>query len=160
MRNLVYRNIELDEIWGFAGKKRVRGLNDDPGLGDVWTFMALDRETKIVPSFVVGKRDRYHANVFMEDLAARLRLGPQLSSDALAAYRDAVERGFGAEVDYRQVVKTYAVVDLNRDAASRYSPAEVVSIDKSVVQGFPDLGQITTSHVEKQNHTVRCMCGA
>lgn len=107
---------------------------------------------------IVGKRDMYHARAFMEDLAGRLSRRVQLSSDALAAYPEAVERGFGSEVDYGQLVKTYAVTNLNKDAASRYSPAEVVKAEKTVIKGMPDVNHITTSHIEKQNHTLRMHC--
>ena len=115
-------------------------------------------DTKLIPSFVVGKRDMYHAQVFMEDLASRLSRRVQISSDALNAYPEAVERGFGSEVDYAQLVKTYAVTSLNKDAASRYSPAEVVKAEKTIVTGMPDVSRITTSHIEKQNHTLRMHC--
>ncbi len=125
--------------------------------GDVWTFIALDADTKLIPSFVVGKRDVYHARDFMEDLAGRLSRRVQISSDALHAYPEAVERGFGSEVDYGQLVKTYAVVNLNKDAASRYSPAEVVRTERTYC-GMPDVSRISTSHVEKQNHTLRMHC--
>jgi IS1 family transposase len=94
----------------------------------------------------------------MEDLAGRLSRRVQISTDALKAYPEAVERGFGSEVDYAQLVKTYAVTNLNKDAASRYSPAEVVKTEKTIVQGMPDVNRITTSHVEKQNHTLRMHC--
>ncbi len=82
----------------------------------------------------------------------------QISSDSLDAYAGAVERGFGCEVDYGQISKTYSFVSLNKDAASRYSPAEVVSVEKTVVTGMPDVSRISTSHVEKQNHTLRMHC--
>jgi IS1 family transposase len=82
----------------------------------VWTFISLDLKSKIVPNLVYGKRDVYHARAFMEDLAGRLSRRIQLSSDALASYPEAVERGFGCEVDYGQLVKTYAVTNLNKDA--------------------------------------------
>jgi hypothetical protein len=95
---------------------------------------------------------------FMEDLAGRLSRRVQLSSDALNAYPEAVESGFGSEVDYGQLVKTYGVVNLNKDAASRYSPAEVVKTERTVISGMPDVSHITTSHVEKQNHTLRMHC--
>lgn len=156
-RGISARQIEVDEIWGFVGAKR-RNAARAGAYGDVWTFIALDADTKLIPSFVIGKRDLYHARAFMEDLAGRLSRRVQLSSDALNAYPEAVERGFGAEVDYAQLVKTYAVVNLNKDAASRYSPAEVVSIEKTVIQGMPDITRVTTSHVEKQNHTLRMHC--
>jgi hypothetical protein len=81
-----------------------------------------------------------------------------VSSDSLASYADAIERGFGCEVDYGQISKTYAVVNLNKDAASRYSPVEVVSVEKTVVSGMPDVSRISTSHIEKQNHTLRMHC--
>lgn len=158
MRGLPCQDIQVDEIWGFIGKKQKRVLGDDPGVGDVWTWVALDRETKLVPSFIVGKRTAYYANAFMADLAARLRMRPHLSSDALSAYNEAVERGFGSECDYGQIVKAYTVVNLNKDAASRYSPAEVCSVTKTAIAGEPDFSKICTSHVEKQNHTLRMHC--
>src|SRR5208282_2014259 len=108
-----------------------------------------------IPSFIVGKRDAYHAKAFMEDLARRLALRVQLSSDAMISHPEAVEGGFGSEVDYGQLVKTYGVTNLNKDAASRYSPAEVVKAERTVIMGMPDVSRITTSHVEKQNHTLR-----
>src|SRR5436190_23053933 len=157
MRNLSCKAIEVDEIWGFIGAKR-KNAQRAGVYGDVWTFIALDADTKLIPSFVVGKRDAYHARAFMEDLAGRMSNRVQISSDALSAYNEAVERGFGSEVDYGQIVKTYGVVNLNKDAASRYSPAEVVATEKTVVTGMPDVSRISTSHVEKQNHTLRMHC--
>jgi IS1 family transposase/uncharacterized protein YerC len=157
MRNLPCSKIEVDEIWGFIGAKR-KNAERTGHYGDVWTFIGLDAETKLIPSFVVGKRDSYHAKAFMQDLAGRMSNRVQLSSDSLGAYGDAVERGFGSEVDYGQIVKTYGVVNLNKDAASRYSPAEVVKVEKTVVCGMPDISTVTTSHIEKQNHTLRMHC--
>ena len=157
MRGLQSSHIEVDEIWGFIGAKR-RNADRVGAYGDVWTFIALDADTKLIPAFVVGKRDAYHARTFMEDLATRLSRRVQISSDALAAYPDAVDRGFGSEVDYGQLVKTYGTVNLNQDAASRYSPAEVVRTAKTIVTGMPDVSRISTSHIEKQNHTLRMHC--
>ena len=157
MRNLGCRHIEVDEIWGFIGAKR-RNAARCGAYGDVWTFIALDSESKLIPCFVVGKRDTYHANCFIEDLAARVSNRIQVSTDALAAYPNALERGFGSEVDYGQIVKTYDVVNLNKEAASRYSPAEVVKVERTVVTGMPDVNRITTSHVESQNLTLRMHC--
>jgi IS1 family transposase len=156
-RGLQCQQIEVDEIWGFIGAKR-KVAHKVGAYGDVWTFIALDADTKLIPSYVVGKRDMYHARAFMEDLAGRMSRRIQLSSDALNAYPEAVERGFGSEVDYGQLVKTYGVTNLNKDAASRYSPAEVVKTERTVVAGMPDISRITTSHVEKQNHTLRMHC--
>jgi IS1 family transposase len=158
MRNLSCASIQIDEIWGFIGKKKRNVSASDTGVGDVWTFIALDRDSKLIPTVLVGKRDTYHARAFCDDLASRLANRVQITSDALAAYPDAIERGFGSEVDYAQIVKTYSVVNLNRDAASRYSPAEVVRTEKHVVCGEPKRELISTSHVEKQNHTLRMHC--
>ena len=82
----------------------------------------------------------------------------QLSSDGLAAYRETVEKEFGSEVDYGQIVKTYSITNLNKDAASRYSPAEVVKTEKTLVCGMPNMAMVSTSHIEKQNHALRMHC--
>ena len=160
MHNIISHHVEIDEIWGFIGKKNKNAtpLERNTGSGDVWTFIALDADTKLIPSFVVGKRDAYHANMFLGDLASRMAKRIQISSDQLAAYPEAVERGFGSEVDYAQLVKTYSVSSLHKDAASRYSPADVVRTEKKLIQGAPDFTLISTSHVEKQNHTLRMHC--
>lgn len=157
MRNLTCHHIEVDEIWGFIGAKR-KIAKQVGAYGDVWTFIALDPDTKLIPSYVVGKRDAYHSKAFIADLAERITNRTQISSDALSTYADAIERGFGSEVDYGQISKTYALTNLNKDAASRYSPAEVVKIEKVVMSGMPDVGRICTSHIEKQNHTLRMHC--
>lgn len=160
MRDLPCKQIEVDEIWGFVGAKQ-KNAERAGAYGDVWTFIALDADTKLIPSFLVGKRDAYHAKTFMGDLASRLRNRVQISSDGLSAYQDATERAFGSEVDYGQVVKTYSVILLGKNglpAAVRYSPAEVVKVEKTVVTGSPDVTRISTSHVEKQNHTLRMHC--
>ena len=157
MRNLNCQHIEVDEIWGFIGAKR-RNAERAGAYGDVWTYIALDAESKLIPSFVVGKRDRYHTRTFMEDLAGRLSRQVQLSSDAMHAYPEAVEAGFGTKVDYGQIVKTYSVTQLTKEAATRYSPAEVVEVERKIIHGNPVVARITTSHVEKQNHTLRMHC--
>src|SRR5208337_3090167 len=157
MRGLTCKQIEVDEIWGFVGAKQ-KNANRAGAYGDVWTFIALDADTKLIPSFIVGKRDAYHAKTFIADLATRLKKRVQVSSDALAAYADAMERGFGTEVDYGQISKTFAFTNLDKSAAGRYSPAEVVKIEKTVVSGMPDVSRISTSHIEKQNHTLRMHC--
>jgi IS1 family transposase len=97
MRGLNCCQIEIDEIWGFIGAKRNNA--DSTGVyGDVWTFIAMDADTKLIPSFTVGKRDAYHAKAFIADLAARMQKRVQVSSDSLNAYANAMERGFGSEV--------------------------------------------------------------
>jgi IS1 family transposase len=160
MRGLNCKNLEIDEIWGFIGAKR-KNAQRAGVYGDVWTFIALDADSKLIPSFIVGKRDAYHAKAFMDDLASRLALRVQISSDALAAYPDAFERSFGTDADYGQIVKTYSVTPLgmaSAPAAVRYSPAEVVKVERTIVSGTPDVARITTSHIEKQNHTLRMHC--
>jgi IS1 family transposase len=157
MRGLKCDHVEVDEIWGFIGAKR-KNADRVGAYGDVWTFIALDADTKLIPSFVVGKRDAYHAKMFISDLASRMQKRVQVSSDSLAAYADAMERGFGTNVDYGQISKTYSFVNLTQNAAGRYSPAEVVKTEKTIVSGMPDVDRISTSHVEKQNHTLRMHC--
>jgi len=158
MQNLELGSIEVDEIWGLIGKKQknVRRSDDKLLVGDVWTYIALDVQTKLIPSYIVGKRDAYHTNAFMFDLSARIKNRVQISSDAMQSYASAVERGFGAGVDYAQIVKTYASDD--RYPQGKYSAPEVVSVEKSVVIGSPREALISTSHVEKQNHTLRMHC--
>jgi IS1 family transposase len=157
MRNLPCKTLEVDEIWGFIGAKR-RNAERTGNYGDVWTFICIDADTKLIPAHIVGKRDAYHAKAFMDDVAGRMKNEVQISSDALAAYTDAVERAFGGAVNYGQISKTYSLTSFNKEAAARYSPCEVVKVEKTVVQGMPDVNRITTSHVEKQNHTLRMHC--
>jgi IS1 family transposase len=135
-----------------------KNANRVGAYGDVWTFIALDADSKLIPSFTVGKRDAYHAKAFIADLATRMQKRVQVSSDSLAAYADTMERGFGSEVDYGQISKTYALVNVTKGAASRYSPAEVVKTEKTIISGMPDVNLISTSHVEKQNHRLRMHC--
>ena len=156
MHGITCSKIQMDEIWGFIGKKQknLKPSDEAKGLGDVWTFVAIDADTRMVPAYRVGKRDAYTANCFVEDLAARLdgeRV--QISTDALAAYTDAIERGFGSEADYGQIVKTYGATDM--EGRRRYSPAEIVHITRKVVSGKPDQNHISTSYVERQNLTMR-----
>jgi IS1 family transposase len=160
MRGLNCKNIEIDEIWGYVGAKQ-KNVERAGAYGDVWTFIALDADSKLIPAHIVGKRDAYHAKMFMDDLASRLAMRVQISSDALAAYPDAFERSFGTGADYGQIVKTFSVTPLgnaNAPAAVRYSPAEVVKVERKVMSGTPDVALISTSHIEKQNHTLRMHC--
>jgi len=156
MRNLDCTKIQMDEIWGFVGKKqRNLKLGDDRReLGDVWTFVSVDADSRMVPNYFIGKRSAYSANCFVEDLAARLNSERvQVSSDALSAYVEAVERGFGSEADYGQIVKTYSHTDLAEQR--RYSPPEILTIKRTVISGSPEIKSISTSYVERQNLTMR-----
>lgn len=157
MKGLAIKQVQVDEMWGFIGAKaKTAKANSLEGFGDIWVWVAIDAETKLVPCFLTGKRDKFHANTFISDLASRLVSRPQISSDALAAYADAIERAFGSEVDYGTIIKTFTHTDL--EATRRYSPPDVLSIKKVVVQGLPDMKLCSTSFVEKQNHTVRMHC--
>lgn len=153
MRGLNCTKIQCDEIWGFVGKKQ-RNVkpSDSKEVGDVWTFVAIDAETRIVPAYLVGKRDAYSANCFMDDLAGRLNNKVQISTDALPAYREAVERGFGTNADYGQIVKTYSAKEVEE---RRYSPPDILKIKRTVVSGDPHLRSISTSYIERQNLTMR-----
>ena len=158
MRDLPCRLLQIDEVWGYVGmKQRTAMRNRATGdAGDVWTWIAIDSETKLVPTFAVGNRSGYMANVFMEDLASRLSHRVQLSSDAFPAYTDAVERAFGIEVDYGSIFKTFSRNDL--EAQRRYSPPDMMKVKRTSVSGNPVVDLISTSHVEKQNHTLRMHC--
>ena len=156
MKGLSCSTIQMDEIWGFIGKKQknLRPGDEAKGLGDVWTFVAIDAATRMVPAYRVGKRDSYTANCFVEDLAARLNVERvQVSTDALAAYAEAIERGFGCEADYGQIVKTYGAADL--DGQRKYSPPEIVRVTKKILAGSPNPKLISTSYIERQNLTMR-----
>lgn len=155
MRDLPCRYLQFDEVWGFIGKKeRHVRPDDDPQYGDVWTFCAIDAETKLVPSFKCGKRNLATAKVFVEDVASRMRLKVQISSDALRAYVDAIEQTYGADVDYGQIVKNYEHDDA-QNAERKYSAARFVSVEKRSVSGSPDMDLVSTSYIERLNATTR-----
>ena len=158
LRNLKSRLIQVDEVWGFIGMKQKTAVrqNAGRGVGDVWTWIAVDADTKLVPAFAVGDRSQYTANCFIEDLAARLSHRIQISTDALRVCQGAIERAFGANVDYGSIVKTYSHTELVEQR--RYSPPEVVTVERMPVYGDPDMRLISTSYVEKQNHTLRMHC--
>jgi IS1 family transposase len=154
MRDLPCHRIQVDEIWAFVQKKQrmvARG-EDRSRVGDMWTFVALDPDTKLVPSYRVGKRTAPNARAFMQDLSERLANRVQLSSDALNTYVDAVERAFGADVDYGQAVKFYEAEPIG---PGRYSPPRVTHQQLARIQGRPDPAHISTSLVERQNLTMR-----
>jgi IS1 family transposase len=153
MQNLSCDRLEMDEIWGFVGKKERNVKPGDAGVGSVWTFCAIDAETKLVPAFKVGNRDGATADAFMQDVASRMKNRLQISTDGLRAYVEAIEKAFGADVDYGQIVKTYGPQELN--GVRRYSPPEFVSCEKKVIRGAPNDSLISTSYVERLNATTR-----
>jgi IS1 family transposase len=154
MRNLSCTQLEMDEIWGFVGKKEKHVKPEDPAeLGSVWTFCAIDADSKLVPAFRVGDRDAATANAFLDDVAARMRNRVQISTDGLAAYKEAIERSFGGDADYAQIIKTYGQAELEHNR--RYSQPEFVSAEKKVIYGRPNLDLISTSYIERLNATTR-----
>jgi IS1 family transposase len=154
-RNLTCKRIQVDEIWAFvyAKQKNVALAKAAPtNAGDVWTWTAIDADTKLIPSWFVGGRDSDAAIIFMDDLASRLANRVQLTSDGHRAYLEAVEGAFGADVDYAQLVKLYGE---SPDAEKRYSPAVCIGAHKNPIEGNPDPKYISTSFAERQNLNVR-----
>lgn len=146
--------IQVDEIWCYVGKKQKRVTDRDPHqFGDQYVFVAIDPETKLVPTFAVGKRDGMTTFLFMNGLRKRLRDRIQLTSDAFVPYIDATESVFWADVDYAQLVKLYgSQVETGRE---RYSPSRITGTAISKIQGNPDETFVCTSHVKRQNLTMR-----
>ncbi len=153
MRGLSCNRLEMDEIWGFVGKKERHVREGDAGVGSVWTFCAIDAQTKLVPAFMVGERDAATANAFLADVASRVEGRVQISTDGLAAYKEAIEKSFGADADYGQIIKTYGHTELTNNR--RYSAPEFVSSEKKIIAGSPDYDLISTSYVERLNATTR-----
>jgi IS1 transposase. len=157
LRDLTCRRIQCDEIWSFcyAKEKNVpEAYKGEFGYGDVYTWTAIDADTKLVPSFLVGKRDASYAKIFMDDLASRLTSRVQLTTDGHKAYLDAVENAFASEVDYAMLIKMYGSPQGIADQR-RYSPAECSGLITTVVSGKPEMKHISTSFVERQNLTMR-----
>lgn len=155
MRDLNVSLIELDEMWGFVGKKQKHVTSTDwLKMGDQYVFIALDAVGKAIITYAVGKRDGATTNAFLADLRDRVLNRPQITSDAFVPYIDAVERAFGADVDYGRLAKHYHA-ERAPDAARRYSPGDIVSVRKARVAGRPRWSRISTSHVERSNLTLR-----
>jgi IS1 family transposase len=155
-RNLTCKRIQVDEIWAFVHckQKNVATSKAAPdGAGDVWTWTAIDSDTKLIPSWFVGGRDSDAAIIFMDDLRSRLANRVQLTSDGHKAYLEAVEGAFGGDVDYAQLVKLYGAT--SESAKGRYSPAECIGAHKQPIEGNPDPKHISTSYAERSNLSVR-----
>ncbi len=156
VKNLKSKRIQVDEIWSFiyAKQKNVAGAKAAPeGAGDAWTWAALDAESKLIVSYFVGGRDGDCAAWFIDNLAVRLANRVQLTSDGHKAYLDAVERAFGADVDYAQLVKLYGAAP--ESAKGRYSPGECTGAIKTPIEGKPNPKHISTSYIERSNLTHR-----
>jgi IS1 family transposase len=154
MRNLNCGYVQCDEIWTYVGKKQRRiRKTDSEELGDQWVFVAMDEKTKLVPTFTVGKRTEETTWYFMQDLADRIASRVQITTDGYVFYRRHVEDAFGCEVDFAQLIKLYG--DYGQHGNERYSPSPIVETISKVRAGNPDPRHVCTSHIERQNLTMR-----
>lgn len=155
IRNLRSKRIECDEIWQFCYAK-AKNVPEEKrgtfGYGDVWTWTALDADSKLIVSWLVGGRDAGSAFTFMNDVASRISTRVQLTTDGHKVYVEAVEDAFGADVDYAMLTKVYGNDPTNE---TRYSPAKILSSTTEVIKGNPNPKHISTSFVERQNLTMR-----
>ena len=156
IRNLSTRRVQVDELWGFNYCKRKNVTPEIaakvPQAGDVWLWVALDADSKLVLSWRLGYRGAATAYPFMQDVASRLRQRVQLTSDGHKVYLDAVEVAFGMDIDYAMLQKIYGA---DPEPERRYSPAKILSTQLEVIKGDPNPKHISTSYVERQNWTVR-----
>ena len=155
LRNLPCSRIQVDEIWSFCYAKEKNVPQDRKGrfgFGDVWTWVALDADTKLVPWLLIGDRSADSASFLMRDLASRLRYRVQLTTDGHKAYLTAVEQAFGADVDFSQLVKIYGS---GSEVDTKYSPGECVGTKRERIMGNPNPRHGSTSFVERQNLTMR-----
>jgi IS1 family transposase len=153
--NLKTRRVQCDEIWQFVGAKQKnvpQELQGVWGIGDVWTWTAIDADTKLIIAYKLGARNGWFAHEFMKDVASRLANRVQLTTDGLRAYLDAVNSAFGNNIDYAQLIKIYGN---DRTSSGKYSPPEVIGIETQPVCGEPNPKNISTSYVERQNLTLR-----
>jgi IS1 family transposase len=154
MRNLNVSRLEFDEIWQYVGKKRKAVKATDPvTVGDQYTFIALAGSAKAIVSYYTGKRTTEATYAFAKDVRARVLGAPEISTDGLPAYPWAIERAFNTQCSHGVIVKEYAAFETGAEAARRYSPGDVVSVQVQRVVGEPEM--ISTSYVERQNLTVR-----
>lgn len=155
VHNLKVRRMQADEIWCFVGCKKKNATPEQKaeGWGDVWTWVGLDADTKLVIGYLVGGRGGGWARDFMEDCAGRIRNRVQLTTDAYRAYLEAVEDAFGSGIDYAMLHKIYGAP--SDDEQRRYSPAKCIGSDMKTVIGDPDPAHVSTSYVERQNLTMR-----
>lgn len=156
VRGINAKRVQCDEIWAFCHSKERNVAPENKGIlgfGDVYTWTGMDADSKLMVSYMVGKRDADYADAFIADLASRLINRVQLSTDGHKPYLEAVEGAFGCNVDYAMLVKHYGPGE--QAGQRRYSPAEFVSADKRVITGNPDMDKVSTSFVERQNLTMR-----
>jgi IS1 family transposase len=155
LKNLNCKRVQVDEIWAFCYSKDKNVPSEKQGkfgFGSVWTWVAIDADSKLICSWMVGNRDAQAAFAFMEDLAGRIDSRIQLTSDGHAPYLQAVEGAFGADIDYAMLVKVYGET---AEAEKRYSPAECLGTQKKTISCSPDPKHVSTSYIERQNLTMR-----
>ncbi len=152
LSSLKCEDVEVDELWGYVAKKqkRVTPLDNEREVGDQYVFVAMDAKTKLIPSYVVGKRNAENALHLMRDLSFRVTNRITLTTDGFAPYIDAVEDAFGANVNYSQLVKVYAGDEKKRE---RYSPSDFVCAFPTQITGTSK--RVSTSYIERQNLTMR-----
>ena len=159
VRGMKASRIQCDEIWSFVHAKAKNAPTSkragDPTIGDCWTWTAIEAQSKLLVSYLVGGRDGEYAKILMEDLRGRLANRVQLTTDGHKAYLEAVEGAFGADVDYAMLVKLYGEPPAEPEAARRYSPSECVGARKDRITGNPDPDHISTSYTERANLTMR-----
>jgi IS1 family transposase len=155
VRNVRVRRLQMDEIWAYIGAKQKNATPEKKqiGWGDVWTWTAIDADSKLCVGYFVGQRDAGCAHEFVHDCADRVQGRLQLTTDGHKSYLDAVEDAFGADIDYAQLQKIYGAP--SEDEQRRYSPAKCIGADMKVVTGNPDPKHVSTSYVERQNLTMR-----
>ena len=156
VRNVEAHRVQCDETWSFcyAKQKNVKTAKTAPqDASDVWTWTALDSDSKLIVSYLVGGRDSEYAMEFMDDVAKRLANRVQMTTDGHKAYLEAIEGAFGGDIDYAQLVKMYGAAP--DSSKGRYSPADCTGIRKRRVEGNPAIEDVSTSHVERQNLTMR-----
>ncbi|HEY4240146.1 MAG TPA: IS1 family transposase [Kofleriaceae bacterium] len=154
MVDLPCRRLELDEMWSFVLKKQraVTPAEAATGIGDQWIYVAICADSKVIPSYRVGKREAVNTNAFVADLAGRLRNRVQLSTDGLRQYVEAIDEAFGSDVDYAQIVKEYESEPIGE---GKYSPPKISTVAKTPIVGEPIAEWVSTSYVERQNLTMR-----
>lgn len=158
VKGLTCKRVQADEIWSFVYSKEKNVPEEHQGVlgyGDVYTWTAIDADTKLMVSWLVGKRDAESAKPFMQDVASRLKNRVQLTTDGHKAYLDAVEEAFGSEIDFAQLVKIYGSTGATLSNEARYSPPKFTESKKVKVTGSPDRQHISTSYVERQNLNMR-----
>lgn len=156
VRALKSTKIQADEIWSFAYSKQKNVPEEKEGeAGDIWTWTAIDADSKLIVSWFVGDRTAISANLFMKDVASRLTNRVQLTTDGHSAYLSAVDNAFESNIDFAQLQKMYGVSEGESQTERKYSPATCTGIRKTVIEGEPDEKHISTSYVERQNLTIR-----